>query len=297
MNRADFLRDPMVADFAAWLGNTLPTLRIDLNLKQSRFVPTPVRMTAVGIDQVLSGYVWRSVGMRTGDWHETRSRLAALSGALTTAVKAADNTAALAACQAILAWGGNRNANVGAAPFLQALADNGTLCLYLRHTTGAFALASADIRQVCPPVESLNAMLTKVHALCASDGLPIYDSRVAAATAALVELWREQTGRSGAPLPAALAFPATERSRTVRHLFPNARTPGVIPRQAPTTCAQWASAKVRLGWLMAHVLTQYPEMLSTCCHTPSLADRMHAFEASLFMIGYDVQCLANASGV
>lgn len=297
MNRADFLRVPMVADFAVWLGNTLPTLRVELNLKQSRFVPTSVRVTTVGIDQVLSNYVWRSVGMQTGDWHETRSRLAALSGALTAAVKANDDTAALAACQAILAWGGDRNANVGASPFLQALADNGTLCLYLRHTTSAFALASADIHQVCPPVECLNAMLTKVHALCASDGLPIYDSRVAAATATLVELWRVQTGRSGASLPAALAFPATERSRTVRHLLPKARAPGVIPRGAPTTCAQWASAKVRLGWLMAHVLTQAPGVLSACCPAPSLADRMHAFEASLFMIGYDVQCLASSSGV
>lgn len=295
MNKTDFLRDPSVGDFVSWLTRTLPSLPVDLKLKRSRFVPASVNRKILGLDAVLSSYIWQSVGMPNGDWSETRHRLFTLASTLTAAVGANDNAAALDACRAILAWGGNRDWAKGAFPFLQARANAGTLCQYLRDTSQAFALASADTDHLCPPVELLNSMLTKVHALCSSDGLPIYDSRVAAAIATLVEMWRVQAGKSGTPLPTALVFPATMLSRTVRHAFPDAIAPRVMLYGASATCTQWASAKVRLGWLMQDVLQRCPEIFSACSATPTLGDRMHAFEASLFMIGYDVACLTRAS--
>lgn len=295
MNKTDFLRDPSVGDFVSWLARTLPTLPVDLKLKRSRFVPATVNRKIVGLDAVLSSYVWQSVGMPNGDWSETRHRLLTLANALKAAVGANDDVAALNACREILAWGGNRDWAKGAFPFLQARANAGSLCRYLRDTRQAFALATADTDRLCPPVELLNSMLTKVHALCSSDGLPIYDSRVAAAIASLVEMSRNQAGKAGTPLPAALAFPATTQTRTVRHAFPDAVAPGVMLYGASATCPQWASAKVRLGWLIQAVLEQCPGMFSACSATPTLGDRMHAFEASLFMIGYDVACLSRAS--
>lgn len=291
MNRDIFLNDPDVKDFIEWLNKNLPPLTICLKIKQSRFVPSSISTSVVGIDNVLPKYIWKSVGMQIGDWTETKLRLTALSRALTTAVSSGNNIAALDTCRDILAWGGNRNWAIGAYPFLNAMATAGTLCNYIAVCGGAFSLASADEAVLCPPIGLMNAMLTKVHALYATDGLPIYDSRVAAAIASLVELWRNNTNRSGTPLPSALAFPATMRSRTVLRLFPDASHPGIMTYGAPDTCAQWSSAKVRLGWIMESVLTQRPRLFSTCCPTPSLADRMHAFEASLFMIGYDVACL------
>ena len=165
------------------------------------------------------------------------------------------------------------------------------LCRYLRDAGDAFALDTADVDAIVPPVELLNSMLTKVHALYAADGLPIYDSRVAAAIASLVEMWRVATGKSGDPLPAMLAFPATAASRTVRGLFPHANAPGVMAYGTPETAGQWASAKVRLAWIMESVLGRLPELFTGCCPVPSPADRIHAFEASLFMVGYNVTCL------
>lgn len=47
----------------------------------------------------------------------------------------------------------------------------------------------------------------------------------------------------------------------------------------------WAQAKIRLGWLLDCVLEKNAKLFA---NEPS---RMHAFEASLFMIGYDVRCL------
>jgi hypothetical protein len=104
-------------------------------------------------------------------------------------------------------------------------------------------------------------------------------------------MWRMATGNSGDPLPAPLNFPATAASRTVRGFFPHANAPGVMAYGAPETTGQWASAKVRLGWVMKSILGRLPELFAECCHAPRLADRLHAFEASLFMVGYDVRCI------
>jgi len=291
VSKQAFLANQDVENFLVWLARELPRLKIRLDIKRSRFVPSALKVDVTGLDSILVHYSWRSHGMATGDWAETTARLAALAQTLRDAVQRDSNPDALDACRDILQWGGNRNWNRGAYPFLEARAAAGVLCRYLRDAGDAFALDTADVDAIVPPVELLNSMLTKVHALYAADGLPIYDSRVAAAIASIVEIWRVATGKSGDPLPAMLAFPATAASRTVRGLFTHANAPGVMAYGAPETAGQWASAKVRLAWIMESVLGRLPELFSACCPVPNLADRMHALEVSLFMVGYDVKCL------
>jgi hypothetical protein len=87
------------------------------------------------------------------------------------------------------------------------------------------------------------------------------------------------------PLPASLSFPATMATRTVLNLFPKALHPGVMVYGAAMTVGQWGSAKVRLGWLMGEIIKRLPRLFA------QVDNRMRAFEASLFMIGYDVTCL------
>lgn len=291
MNKQEFLANQDVEEFLVWLARELPRLKIRLDIKRSRFVPSGLKVDVTGLESVLAHYTWKSHGMATGDWTETRARLAALAHMLRDAVHRDSNPDALDACRDILKWGGNRNWNRGAYPFLDARAAAGVLCSYLRDAGAAFALVTADVDAIVPPIELLNSMLTKVHALYAEDGLPIYDSRVAVAIASLVEMWRVATGKSEDPLPAPLTFPATTASRTVRDLFTHASSPGVMAYGAPETAGQWASVKVRLGWIMEGILGKMPELFSGCCPAPSLADRMHTFEASLFMVGYNLRCL------
>ncbi len=282
-------------EFVRWLKENLPQLPICLRIAQSRFVPSGVVADVIGIGKVLDHYVWKATGTLNGDWLETKEHLDELSGKLRDAVGDGNNSAALKVCDEILVWGGDRNPAVGACEFLEAKANTETLCEYIQETGRSFSLTTADVAQLSPPVVKMNSMLTKVHALYATDGLPIYDSRVAAAIASLVEFWRESTGKANTPLPTSLVFPATMKTRTVFRRFANARHhPGLMAygaAAAADTARKWSSAKIRLGWTIEEVLKALPSLFSSCCSSPSIADRMHAFEASLFIMGYDVTCL------
>jgi hypothetical protein len=291
MNKQNFLNDVDVNSFVKWLENNLSDLRICLQIKASRFVPKGIEIELEGIEAVLENYLWRSAEMQVGNWHETKPYLNSLSNNLRNAITANNQEDTLIACKAILTWGGNRNWSTGAFPFLKSLATSSppTLCQYIKSSGNAFNLPTANTLAIAPPVQKMNSMLTKVHALYAQDGLPIYDSRVAAAIASLVELWRIDSDLTMAPLPPALTFPATLPTRTIFKRFPDAtHSPGVMTYSDARTPAIWSGAKIRLSWIMEAVLNRLPHLFVT---EGAISNRMHAFEASLFVIGYDVTCL------
>lgn len=290
MKKEQFLGKDAVTKFIDWLVGKHSTLTIDLDIKKSRFVPEGAYARNILLNDVLSHYVWRSNGMSNGNWDDTVGRLAQLGSNLKNSQNEAN---ALHACHDILCWGGNRNFAVGAFPHLKILADSGALLPYLRGARDAFILATADAGDDLLPVSRMNSMLTKIHALFSNDGLPIYDSRVAAAIATMVELWRRDQGLEKNILPEELVFPATMTTRTVHRLFPDAMDPGVMAYGKASTLqtAQiWGKAKIRLGWIMEEVLRRLTDLHTT--GRTELSARMHAFEATLFMIGYDVACLA-----
>lgn len=286
MNKQQFLSDTEVNAFINWLSSNFSKLKINLKIKKSRFVPEPINTDTTGIDAVLQHYKWKSSGMLSGNWAETKNRLDTLSSNLKNAVKDGSEDDALEACKNILAWGGNRNWNVGAYPFLLDKANKKTLCSYITKTGSTLNLCNADTTNLAT-VEKMNAMLTKVHALYASDGLPIYDSRVAAAIASLVELWRIENDSANKPLSELLSFPATISTRSVYRALPNAQfDPGLLGYDNESAI-WWASAKVRLGFVLQAILEKNDKLFS------AEKNRMHAFEACLFMIGYNVSCLTN----
>jgi len=152
-------------------------------------------------------------------------------------------------------------------------------------------LECADVDKLAPPVQMMNSMLTKVHALAASDGLPIYDSRVAVAIASLVELYRRQNPCQWTQVPENLRFPSLDRTRDVTACFAQALSHGSCAQRGPNTTRPWASAKVRLGWLLNASLEKSQQLSSEELGGETMRGRMHAFEAGLFMIGYDARCL------
>jgi hypothetical protein len=225
-------------------------------------------------------------------------RIRSLSEPLRDAVMNDDAAAARYACDAIAQWGADRNSRVGAMAFLNGLKDE--LPAYLRRARAALRLAAPATDSNFSMLPRMNSTLCKIHSLLSPDALPIYESRVAVAAATLVELWRRDTGREKSPLPEALSFPGVgaQVHRRVRHVFADAADPGVLGYVASSesaTAARWADAAVRLGLLIEATLLRCDPELFVASPSSSAArtllGRKAAFIGSLFMAGYDPQCL------
>lgn len=200
MKRDDFLKQDDVRGFIDWLAAELPVKPFHLKMARSRFVPGGLDVQTTGLEAVLGHYMWstrwtdaQGKAVVSGNWHETRASLAMLRGWLKDAIARQDEDQALAACLAILEWGGVR----GAIVFLKRLHAQGRLVAYFTRLAPLMSLdsdASLDALDT-DSVERFDAGLTKIHALFDDSGSPIYDSRVGAAMAMLYAQYRSQTGK------------------------------------------------------------------------------------------------------
>jgi hypothetical protein len=288
MKREQFLAQPEVAAFIEWLVANLPTLTFNLRFKASKFVPGGLETDVRGIEQVLGHYRWKASWQDSNQsavdsqtWAQTQRSLGQLREWLSHAVKAGDEQQALQACLQILRWGGVR----GAIPFLHRMAANGELSPYLRKMAGLMALdGDNELDDLdANSVERFDAGLTKIHALLDASGSPIYDSRVGAAIGMLYSLFRQQWAKGGKPL---LAFPSGgARGSQIRN--PGAFLNGLAaPQFSSIEYAAWARWQVRLGWIIRALI----ERTGWFADQGAMPARCHAFEASLFMLGYDLRC-------
>lgn len=292
MKREQFLAQPEVESFVAWLAANLPALTFKLRFKSSKFVPGGLTVDVQGIERVLEHYRWKASWhdsnqsvVESETWAETQRSLGQLREWLTSAVNAGDEQQALQACLQILRWGGVR----GAIPFLHRLAAKGELSGYLKKMAGLMTLeGDNDLDDLdASSVERFDSGLTKIHALLDLSGSPIYDSRVGAAIAMLYSLFRQQWAGRGKPL---LMFPSGgARGSQIRN--PGAFLNSVAAPQFSTIdYAEWARWQVRLGWIIRALL----ERTNWFAGQGTLPARCHALEASLFMLGYDLRCFGLA---
>jgi len=288
MKRDQFLAQPEVESFVAWLVANLPTLRFKLRFKSSKFVPGGLQADVQGFEQVLGHYRWKASwqdanqsAVDSQTWADTQRSLGQLREWLTNAVNRGDEQQALQACLQILRWGGVR----GAIPFLHRLVAEGELSSYLQKMAGLMSLdGDNDLEDLdALSVERFDSGLTKIHALLDASGSPIYDSRVGAAIGMLYSLFRQHWTGSRKPL---LAFPSGgARGSQIRNsrAFLNGL---VAPQFSQVSYEKWARWQVRLGWIIRAVL----ERTDWFAEQGALPARCHAFEASLFMLGYDLRC-------
>ncbi|AOJ39909.1 hypothetical protein WJ23_18135 [Burkholderia lata] len=301
MNRHDFVAQRPVADFVTWLAEHLPTLPVQLRFARSKFVPGGLDLHVNGIENVLANYCWNSAWidpstgrrMESHDWRTTRASLRQLGILMRAAVASGDDGRAGAIAREILRWGGV----FGAIPFIESKVRNRTFCAYLQSLERLFALDGSQTTHDLHArnVHRFDAGLTKVHALLDTTGSPIYDSRVGAALAMLYELFRHDAGQSGVHHDS-LAFPSGQaRGDQIRDPgdLGFAAAPQFYTHQVPAEC--WARWQVRAGWIIRAVL----ERTTLFAGEPHgddvspIAARCHAFEAALFMIGYDIRNLTD----
>lgn len=299
MDRKSFLAQPGVMAFVAWLAERLPTLPVRLRFARSKFVPRGIDTSVSGIEAVLAQYRWRAhwCDPRTGkpvesdDWATTRESLERLGTWLRESVANGDELAAGAAAHEVLRWGGVR----GAIPFIESKVRQNAWCVYLKELAPRFALDGEQTLEALHEgnVQRFDSGLTKIHSLLDATGSPIYDSRVGAALAMLYELFRHDAERRGVRHDW-LGFPSGQpRGRQIRDpgelgymASPQFHTPAV-KREV------WARWQLSAGWIIRATLDRTALFAAepageTMSH---IAMRCHAFEAALFMIGYDLRSL------
>ncbi|RQS71938.1 hypothetical protein DID96_11635 [Burkholderia sp. Bp8963] len=306
MDRKAFLEQSHVAEFVTWLVEHLPTLPVHLRFASSKFVPGGLDIRVNGIEAVLAQYCWRSAWIdpdterriESQDWETTRATLQRLSVMLREAVAKGDDERAGAVAREILRWGGV----FSAIPFIESKVRQRAFCAYLKSLAPLFALDGSQTTDDLHArnVERFDAGLTKVHALFDTTGSPIYDSRVGAALAMLYELFRRDAERIGVRYDP-LGFPSGQaRGAQIRNPgdLGFAAAPQFYTNQMPRE--RWAGWQVRAGWIIRAVLER-KALFASEPHVDGadlIAAQCHAFEAALFMIGYDIRSVAGSgSGV
>lgn len=312
MNREQFIKDKNVEGFVNWAANYLPNINVTLNISRrgtgraNGVLGPGIKGNFVGLDAIVNAYQWRSLWTDSEGnnhvsqtWDETKNSLGQLSAWLQKELMEGNDDSVFRACESIVIWGGDRDENKGARPFLRERNEN--LCAYINGANNQLSLNNADTAQL-DNIHGMNAMLTKVHALASTDGLPIYDSRVAGAIASLVQVYLSANNQI---LPDILAFPSTEvgDQRRVNGLIKryrpnNNNDPGVLYGQTTNRerASRWASCKIRLGWLMEAIIGEAdtqnnPLFNEETLFANDLVSKMHAFEAALFLIGFNVACI------
>jgi hypothetical protein len=302
VNRTKFLDDTNVKEFICWLVDELPKLSIHLCIARSPRSPVKDELVR-GIENVLRTYRWNATWtdatdneITSTDWKSTHTSLSMLATWAKNALNAvpSDSLAFEAVAAQILIWGGVPKS----LSFLARLHESGTLIPYFKDAQKVLALADADVGDPYRKIQLFNSGLTKIHALVSDDGLPIYDSRVGAAIGGLVALFEIQRGNT-VPSPM-LKFPSGsargEQIRDAGELWPGMTQSQFYTRSV--SHEDWAKAAVKLGWILGAVLehergtTLFNDKSFFDGVLPTLSQRMHAFEAALFMIGYDLCCLS-----
>ena len=186
---------------------------------------------------------------------------------------------------AILVWGGvytgreqKERGNKG-----WVRTNRGQLRGILTDTRNAFAQDTDELKGILPDLR-FNAGLTKIYSLLMNDFV-IYDSRVAAALAWLVQLWCREEGRSSPPKELRFACMRANEPRNV--VQPKIRNPA--PADFPYVNARaYVHAKwnVRANWILA---SAFDLTSATKGGRTGPFNSLRKIEAALFTMGYDLR--------
>ena len=287
-NKKEFLDLEEVNEFIKWLSNKFIYQHFTLNIKSSRFVPNGVSSSGSGLEFVLDNYKWKS-GYKNTDgesvtsmfWKDTKNLLSNLSKDLKHSIKTEDNNYAYNTCLKILAWGGDRNPRVGTTPQLKKLREECKLCEYLKDAQNYFDGDEFN-QNDCKAIEYTSSMWTKIYSLASRTSVPIYDSRVALAITSILLKYKIENNISFDKEDDFNFFiPSGESLKRSNQLFKS--YPQLFKRyQHNKRIINWAVSTLKLSWIIESVLSQTKIFISEGC----LENRKHAFEASLFILGY-----------
>ena len=294
LEKHNFLRMPEVSDFSDWLSEMSDKLRVELKIKKSRFVENEIETNCVGFQKILDNYHWKSSWndpfsgriYQSKNWTQTRDSLGALSRLLIQSIETGDDVKTFSVCEQILIWGGNRDTRKGATPQLEYLKSKNELLQYLERAKIIFDGDIISTDNIHNDIKFAGSMWTKIYALNSVSGAPIYDTRVAAAICTLSAIFRYET-KSWTSKESLLNFSVSTRERKrSRFTLPNNELISFSFLQ--NNSAEWTENTLKLSWIIESVISKRPLLFGS---EKNMKTKKHAFEACLFMLGYDTENL------
>lgn len=291
MKKDEFLAEKSVSDFTWFLAETLPNLRVDLKIRKSAKVPGGVNTSVLGLPKVLNEYRWNSGYVTASgekivasDWRSTKHLLNELSLSLKLACASGNDEETQRIATQILQWGGDRNKKVGATIDIQNLVLCNQLASYLNETKAIFAGQTLEA-ELLRKVRYTGSMWTKIYALNSDDGLPIYDSRVAMGMVGLVNLFYKHRKFDSGGVEQFLTFSVPVGTNWDRNKKNGVSLNGITKINKDDSV--WSKDTLKLSWIMDAVLN----CSNLFSDQGDLKSRKHGFEASLFLLGYDLKAI------
>lgn len=294
MNRANFLADADVAGFLDFFSRCLRHLEVDYVTAYPQIRPAHRHFHVTGVAQAHAHYAWPAHDTFSGpppspiyNWATTAAFLGAARTALQAAIAAGNDAATWDAVNKILVWGlGSRGA-----PRVMAQLHNdcaaihgGSISAYLANTQAALALGVVDtahINQALIPYASSGT--AKIHSLASTDGLAIFDSRVAATLGECINEYLRRQNAIAIPRPLKIFVernhPGNRLQRIPRPLANGVNHSGFVRDH------RWIECQVRVSWMFEAALQRNLDIFPNL----PLAERMHRLEAACFMMGAYLQ--------
>jgi hypothetical protein len=284
MTKTQYLADPHVKNFIQWMSENLTN---DTLAHSYTNRVTNECWTCTSLIDAVSQYNWTFPSIPdfsvTGgsSFKDNSNALGVLQSRLFKALEIENNNSDFDACQAAIAvmtWGNVRAWNV---QWLQA--NQIGLRNLLLNVSSQFNSGNTSQN---PKKLRFNAGMTKVYSLLCNDFI-IYDSRVAAALGWAVVKFCKNTKLK--EVPQGLAFPWAPAKENSNAINPKRRNPSENGLQFPRLRSgnYHADWNLKASWLLKAILEQTAEqdVFKDICQPK---DTLRAFEAALFMIGYDL---------
>jgi hypothetical protein len=274
---------------------------VDLSFKASQRVPYGYAKRCFGFADIQSTYQWRA------EWHDpqsgtpvksqfwdtpepaghfsTQDSLRLLHTRLKEAVDNDDEASTATYSLEVLRWGGV----YGAVGFIEQMAEKNELTSYLSTLAPLLSRAGTSLAPLNEEtILIFDSGMTKIHSILDGDGSPIYDARVGAAIAMLFEIYYADRGVqrfSSIDFPSGSARGDQVRDPSRMGFNP---APQFYTRAVPPFV--WARNQLKLSWIIECILNKFPSLFAETHPSAHMADRAHAFESALFILGYDLRC-------
>ena len=284
MTKLEFLADKDVIDFITWISSMIDKDAAFHHIYQTKRPKKYYEFN--NIYDAFEKYYWGfnylnedNKKIKGSTYSESSSILNSIKTLLDKSIKVNDYELCKTACNQILEWGGVLPQNKR---YILALDKS-----IVNYMNNAYALL-CDIDDISNPALCelyMSSGFTKIYSILVKDFV-IYDSRVGAALCFFIRKYCEEKGKRYIP-PFLIFSWALSRETTYTSINNNTRNPGSQTYFFPTFTnnkQKHISDNIKANWLLKAILSS----TYTKFNLLPKNEQLRAFEAALFMIGYQV---------